>query len=70
MNAQTWLLNPIWDGVENIVLKSPCHRRTAYAAFWTMAPPWKKEQLVMGKKPSLSIHIELCIIYPFPNNKY
>ena len=24
----------------------------------------------MVKKPSLSIHIELYIIYPFPNNKY
>ena len=39
-------------------------------------PPWEekkifqKEQPVMVKKPSLSIHIELYIIYPFPNNKY
>jgi len=31
---------------------------------------FQKEQPVMVKKPSLSIHIELYIIYPFPNNKY
>ena len=31
---------------------------------------FQKEQPVMDKKPSLSIHIELYIIYPFPNNKY
>ena len=31
---------------------------------------FQKEQPVMIKKPSLSIHIELYIIYPFPNNKY
>ena len=30
---------------------------------------FQKEQPVMDKKPSLSIHIELYIIYPFPNNK-
>ena len=47
----------------------------AYTAFWTKAPLrgkkiFQKEQPVMIKKPSLSIHIELYIIYPFPNNKY
>ena len=47
----------------------------AYKAFWAKAPPgrkkiFQKEQPVMVKKPSLSIHIELYIIYPFPNNKY
>jgi len=31
---------------------------------------FQKEQPVMDKKPSLSINIELYIIYPFPNNKY
>ena len=31
---------------------------------------FQKEQPVMVKKPSLSIHIELYIMYPFPNNKY
>ena len=51
------------------------HRRMAYTAFWTKAPPGKKkifqmEQPVMVMKPSLSIHIELYIIFPFPNNKY
>ena len=31
---------------------------------------FQKEQPVMVIKPSLSIHIELYIINPFPNNKY
>ena len=43
------------------------HKRTAYTAFLTKAPPGRKkiiqkEQPVMVKKPSLSIHIELYII--------
>ena len=54
--------------------KSSTHRRMAYTAFWTKAPPGRKNNMpkgtVMVKKPILSIHIELNIIYPFPNNKY
>ena len=43
------------------------HKRMAYTAFWTEAPPgrkkiFQKEQPVMVKKPSLSIHIEFYII--------
>ena len=51
------------------------HKRIAYTDFWTKAPPGRKkkfpkEEPVMFKKSCLSIHIELYIIYPFPNNKY
>ena len=53
------------------------HKRMAWPTqpFGLSPPPGRnkishKEQQVMVKKPSLSIHIELYIIYPFPNNKY
>ena len=51
------------------------HQRTALKVKWTTAPPgrkkmFQKEQPAIGKKPSLSIHIELYNIHiSFPNQQ-
>ena len=66
-----WYVGANHAGIHTLALG---HRRMAYTAFWTKAPPGRKNNMpkgtVMVKKPILSIHIELNIIYPFPNNKY
>ena len=68
-----WGLEMAKKGFPKLI--APNHRRMAYTAFWAMAPPgrknkFQKEQPVIVKEPSLSIHIELFIMKPLPNNKY
>ena len=72
-----WPQSIVWDARSHLQLIAiqTLHRCMAYTAFWTKAHTgrkkiFQKEPPVMVMKPSLSIHIEFYIIYPFPNNNY